>query len=131
MTDFRIEEIKLSIKELRTDLKEFFVTRVQIFTGEMKEKMTAWKMIIPLALVALVCGVMALFVLTGALVYLIAIGIGVGYALLAVGLGYLAVAGIVGGLALREVKRQGVAPQRTIHVLKEDQTWLQNEARSA
>jgi len=129
VTDYRVEDIKSSIKELRDDLKQFFTTRVQIFTGEMKEKITVWKAIIPLAAIALVCGAMSLFVLTGALVYVIAVAIGVGYALLAVGLGYLSLMLIIGGVAYREIARQGMAPKRTIHVLKQDQAWLQDEAR--
>lgn len=131
MTDYRVEDIKVSIKELRDDLKQFIATRVQIFTSEMKEKITAWKAIIPLAVIALVCGVMSLLVLTGALVCLIAAAIGVGYAMLVVGLFYLALMFVIGGLAYREITKQGMAPKRTIHVLKQDQAWLQNEARSA
>jgi len=129
VTDYRVEDIKSSIKELRDDLKQFVTTRVQIFTGEMKEKITIWKAIIPLAAIALVCGAMSLFVLTGALVYVIAVAIVVGYALLAVGLGYLALMLIIGGVAYREIAQQGMAPKRTIHVLKQDQAWLQDEAR--
>ena len=130
MPDYRVEEIKWSIKELRNDLQEFIATRLQIFSGEMKEKIAAWKAIIPMLGVALVCAVMALLVLTGALVYVIAMGIGIGYALLAVGIGYLLFGILLGGLGYREIARQGMAPKRTIHVLKQDQAWLQSEAKS-
>ena len=126
MPDYRVEEIKWSIKELRNDLQEFIATRLQIFSGEMKEKIAAWKAIIPMLAIALVCAVMALLVLTGALVYVV----GIGYALLAVGMGYLLLGILLGGLGYREIARQGMAPQRTIHVLKQDQAWLQSEAKS-
>lgn len=131
MADYRVEDIKIGLKELRDDLKEFISTRVQILVREMNDKLAAIKIALPFALVAIACAVMALFVLTGALVYVIALGIGTGYALLAVGLFYLLVTVIFGGLAYREITAQSMAPKKTIHVLKEDQTWLQKEARSA
>jgi len=131
VADYGVEDVKSSVKELGCDLKEFFVTRGQILAAEMKEKITAWKMIATLAAIALACGAMALVVLTGALVYVIAMGIGVGYALLAVGLGYLFAMLLAGGLAYREIRQEGIAPKHTLHVLKQDQAWLKNESRSA
>jgi len=131
VTDYRIEDIKIQIKELRDDLKEFITTRVHILIREMNQKVSAIKVALPFALVAAVCFVMSVLVLTGALVYVIALGIGVGYALLAVGVFYFLVAVIFGAMAYRGITAQNIAPEKTIHVLKEDQTWLQKEAKSA
>ena len=131
MTDYRVEDIKIQMKELRDDLKGFITTRVQILTREMNQKISAIKMALPFALLAAFCAIMSLLVLTGALIYVIALGIGVGYALLAVGVFYLLVSAIFGMMAYRAVTAQSMAPEKTIHVLKEDQSWLQKEAKSA
>jgi hypothetical protein len=32
-------------------------------------------------------------------------------------------------MGYREVTARGLAPKRTINILKQDQVWLQNEAR--
>jgi hypothetical protein len=40
------------------------------------------------------------------------------------------VGGLVGWFAYRELKDTGVTPTRTLEVLKQDQVWIQNEARS-
>jgi hypothetical protein len=44
---------------------------------------------------------------------------------------YAIIGGVVGWMGYREVSSEGLAPQRTLRVLKQDQIWIQNEARSA
>jgi hypothetical protein len=44
---------------------------------------------------------------------------------------YAIVGGVLGWMGYREVTTEGLAPQRTLRVLKQDQIWIQNEARSA
>jgi hypothetical protein len=44
---------------------------------------------------------------------------------------YLIIGGIVGWLGYKEITTEGLAPQRTLRVLRQDQAWIQNEARSA
>ena len=38
---------------------------------------------------------------------------------------------IIGWMAYSEIASVGVAPTRTLEVLKQDQVWIQNEARTA
>jgi hypothetical protein len=53
------------------------------------------------------------------------------WASLIVGGVYLVLGIAVGWFAIGEIKSVGVSPNRTLQVLKEDQVWLQNEARTA
>jgi energy-coupling factor transporter transmembrane protein EcfT len=50
---------------------------------------------------------------------------------LIVGGAYLLLGLAVGWFAYTELSATGVAPQRTLEVLKQDQVWIQNEARTA
>ena len=42
----------------------------------------------------------------------------------------LVVGALLGGMALIVLTQTGIAPTRTLRVLKQDQIWIQNEARS-
>src|SRR5262245_38126103 len=99
--------------------------------AEMNEKLSAWKTGIPLIIVALLFAFVAFLVLTGALVFVVAMPLGVGWALAAVGLAYLVLAAVMGWIGYAEIAHNQLKPERTLRVLKEDQTWIQNEARSA
>jgi membrane protein implicated in regulation of membrane protease activity len=44
---------------------------------------------------------------------------------------YAIVGGILGWMGYKEVTTEGLAPQRTLRVIKLDLFWIQNEARSA
>lgn len=124
----RLSEV---INELKSELREFAQTRYQILQAEMKEKLTAWKAGIPLIGVAVLFVLVAFLLLTGALVYVVAIPLGVGWALTAVGMTYLILAAIIGWLGYAEISHNQLKPERTLRVLKEDQIWIQSEARSA
>jgi|SRR5205814_6264634 len=123
------------ISEIKVEAKEFVSTRFQMLTVEMKDKLTAWKVGIPLLIGAAVCGLLAFIVLNYALVAFLA-GVFAPspynwcYAALIVGFFYLVVAGALYWIGMREIKVEGVTPTRTLRVLKQDQIWLQNEARS-
>ena len=39
--------------------------------------------------------------------------------------------GVVGWFGYTEMREVGVAPKRTLEVLKQDQVWIENEARTA
>lgn len=119
------------VSELKDDLTRFVQTRYQMLLAEMKQKLTAWKLALPMILLGALFGLVGFLMLTGALVYVISLGIGVGYSLLVVGVGYVIIAGFSGWMAYQEIRQQGMAPQRTMQVLKQDKVWLQNEARSA
>ena len=118
------------LNELKEDLKDFVDTRLQMLKAEMKQKMAMLRMVVPMLAVAAVVGMIGLLLLTVALVAAIATLIGWGWSFLVVGLLYVAVAGGTAFMAVRELQEEGVAPVRTIKVLKQDQVWLQNEARN-
>ncbi len=118
------------LNQVKEELKEFLDTRLQMLKSEMKQKLVMLRMVVPMLLLAAVLGAIGLLLLTIALVAAIATLIGWGWSFLVVGVFYLLVAGATAMLALREMKAEGVAPTRTLKVLKQDQIWLQNEARS-
>ena len=77
----------------------------------------------------------AFTLLSVALVGLIAVGLGADTtawieALAIVGGSYFLIGGIAGMFGWRKITNPGLAPTRTMRVLKQDQIWLQNEARS-
>jgi uncharacterized membrane protein YqjE len=118
------------ISELKEEVKEFLETRYQMLVSELQQKLATWRMAMPLFLVALALGAIGFLLLSVALVAAIALLVGWGWSFLIVGAVYLVLGGSIGFLAYREIKEVGVAPTRTINVLKQDQVWLQSEARS-
>ncbi len=118
------------INQLRVELKDFVQTRLEMLKAELNDKIKTWKMAAPLLAVALFLGFLGFCLLTAALCAAIAWAIGWGYSLLAVGLAYCAIAGVCGFMGYREFTAEGMMPKRTLKVLKQDQTWLQSEAKS-
>ncbi|HET9183470.1 MAG TPA: phage holin family protein [Candidatus Angelobacter sp.] len=124
------------VSETKQELKEFIQTRIAILKSEFAEKARTWKYSIPMLLLAGALLLAAWIVLTFALVALLA-GIFFPspyswlFGALIVGVAYLLVGGTVGWFAYSELSSVGVAPQRTMEVLKQDQVWIQNEARTA
>ena len=121
------------LHEIKDDLKEFLDTRYQMLAGELREKMTVWKTSLPMLAVAAVLGGTAFLCITFAIVAALRPLFDGDYAwaiaATIVAAFYLMVAGIVAWLAYRELQYAGVAPKRTMEVLKQDQVWIQNEAR--
>ena len=123
------------VSELKSDARDFVSTRLQMLTQEMNDKVKVWKVAIPMLVVAGLLGVIALLVLTFALVAFLA---GVFqpspyawcYGALIVTAFYVIAAFGLFYLGKRELTQTGVAPGRTLRVLKQDQIWIQNEARS-
>ncbi len=123
------------LAETKEELKEFVVTRVGILKAEMEEKVSTWKAIIPVLLCALALGGAAWMVLTFALIaWLHALFMPSPFswlwASLIIGGAYALIALVLGWFAYSEISEQGVIPTRTLKVLKQDQVWLQNEART-
>jgi len=121
--------------QIRDELRDFATTRFDMFREEVKEKLTAWKSALPLLGIAMVLAIGAFFVFTYGLIAVIAAAIGGAWAW-AIGAGcvfllYVLVAALCGWLGYREIKAGGIVPERTLRVLKQDQMWIKNEARSA
>lgn len=122
------------VSELKDELKDFASTRFEMLRSEMKDKVSSFKVAIALIAVALVLGLTAWFVLTAALISIIAVAFypsnfAYFFAFIIVGVAYLLGAAVMGSFAVREMRRRGVMPERTIRILKQDQVWLQSEAR--
>lgn len=94
------------------------------------------KSVIPIALIAAALLLAAWITLTFALIALLH-GLFLPsvyawmWAALIVGGAYLVLGVTAGWFAYSEIKSTGLAPNRTLNVLKQDQIWIQNEARTA
>jgi uncharacterized membrane protein YqjE len=124
------------LAETKEEMKDFIETRLQILRSEINEKLRTWKYSLPLLLLAAGLLLIGWITLTFAFVALIrAFFLPSEYAWVWAGLivtGIYLVAGIaVGWFAYSELQSVGVAPKRTMQVLKQDQVWIQNEARTA
>lgn len=123
------------VAELKDELKEFISTRIQMLRAELREKAKTLKVAAPLVIVALVLLGTAYLLFTLMIVSLIVVAFeGSAYqwflAFLITGVLWSIGGGICALFAWREFKDLGLAPKKTIKVLKEDQIWLQTEART-
>jgi hypothetical protein len=123
------------LTETKEELKEFVVTRVGILKAEIDEKISTWKAVVPVLLGALALLWTAWLALSFALTaWLHALFLPSPFAwlwaALIVGGTYFVLAVVLGWFAYSELTEAGIAPTRTIKVLKQDQVWLQNEART-
>ena len=123
------------LAETKEELKQFIATRVEIFKAEMNERIITLKRGLPL----IVGGALVLFAgwltLTFALVALlhtvfIASVYSWFWAGLIVAAVYMLAGGIVGWMGFKGLMATGLKPARTLEVLKQDQIWIQNEART-
>jgi len=123
------------VSELKNDARDFISTRLQILTQEMNGKAKVWRVAIPMLVIAALLSGIALLVLTFAIVAFLA---GVFqpspyawcYGALIVTAFYIIAAFGLFYLGKRELTQTGIAPTRTLRVLRQDQIWIQNEARS-
>lgn len=122
------------LAEFRDELKEFLNTRIQMLRSEMTEKTQAWKMAAPAIAIGLVMLAVSLLLFTGLLVTVIAQAIHNNWAypiaFAVVFVLYALIGAATAMYGIRTLKASGVAPERTLRVLKQDQVWLQTEART-
>jgi VIT1/CCC1 family predicted Fe2+/Mn2+ transporter len=122
------------VSELKDEAKDFVQTRIDMLKSEMKDKVASLKVAAVLIAGAAFLGITAWFVLTAALIAVIAVAFlpssfAYFFATIIVGVAYALIAAAIGAFAIRELKQRGLTPVRTIRVLKQDQIWIQNEAR--
>ena len=122
------------VAELKDELKEFLATRLAMLQSEMKDKLSAWKTAAPMIIIGLVLLGTAWLMFTGAIVAAIYVAFQGNPFAAAIALAIMFIAyALAGGIAVlfawREVSEAGVAPKRTLRVLKDDQVWIRNEAR--
>ncbi len=123
------------VSELKVDARDFLDTRIQMLRSEVQTKLAVIKISAPMLALGVVLGMLAAFCLTGAFVAIVAAGLGGGIgswalSLLIVGCCYLVVGGGAAYFGYKQFSSEGLAPKRTIKILKQDQVWLANEARS-
>ncbi|HEV2963632.1 MAG TPA: phage holin family protein [Candidatus Angelobacter sp.] len=123
------------LAETTAELKDFFDTRVQLLHSELREKARALKQSAPWLLIAAALLFAAWITLTFALVALIQTWFQPSayswmWAAVIVACIYLAAGIAIGWSGYTEIRTVGVAPKRTLEVLKQDQVWIQNEART-
>ena len=123
------------VSELKVDAQEFVDTRVQMLRAEVTTKLSVIKVSAPMLLVGAALGLMGLLCLTGALVAVIAAGLGGGIgawalSMFIVACVYFAIGGGAAFFGYKQFSSEGLAPKRTMKILKQDQVWLANEARS-
>lgn len=123
------------VSELKNDAMDFVTTRLQMLKQEMDEKLSVWKTAIPILAFAALIGTTAFLAITFAIVaFFAAIFQPSPYAwcfgaLIVTAIYFFAAVGMF-YLGKRELTQAGVVPKRTLHVLKQDQVWIRNEARS-
>jgi hypothetical protein len=123
--------LQSTLQEIKNELKDFVQTRLDILKNEMHQKVSAYKAALPMAIVAALLLATTWFLMTGAIVAAIALALGWPAAFAIVGGAYLIFGMLVGWLAYKEVTAQSMKPERTLQVLKQDQIWIEQEAKSA
>lgn len=124
-----------TVSEVKEEFKQFAETRIAMLQAEMKEKMALIKASAPMLAIGAVMGGVAFLVLTGALICLIRMAFGQSpwawfYSFLIVGVVYAVFGGMAAFMGYQNLTKNGLTPERTIKVLKDDKVWLQNEART-
>lgn len=123
--------LQASLQEIKNEIKEFIQTRLDLLKGEMQEKVSAYKAALPMAVIGALMLATAWLLITGAIVAAIQLALGWPAAFAIVGGAYLVCGIFAGWLAYKEVTAQSMKPERTLQVLKQDQIWIEQEAKSA
>ena len=123
------------VNEVKDELKEFLQTRIAMLKSELGEKMRTIKAAVPMLATAIVFLVTAYLLFTLCLVALISVAFyGNPFrwflSFIIVAVLYSIVGDMAAVFGLKELRAQGLMPKKTIKVLKEDQIWLQHEART-
>jgi len=127
--------LSATINEAKDEFKRFAETRIAMLQAEMKEKVAIIKGSAPFIAIGAVLGITAFMVLTGALIALIWTAFagnrfGPFLAFLIVGVVYAIIGGGMAMYGYKIFSAEGLTPERTMKVLKDDKVWLQNEART-
>jgi membrane protein implicated in regulation of membrane protease activity len=115
---------------------QFVATRAAMLMAEMQEKSQSIKLAIPGLVVAVAFLLAGWLSLTFGLIALLH-GLFLPsiyawlWAGLIVGAVYMVIGLVIGRTALEKLKATSLIPERTLTVLKQDQVWIQNEARAA
>jgi len=123
------------VNEVKDEIKEFVQTRLQMLRSEINEKMRSFKAAAPMLAAGVVFLLTAYLLLTVCLVALVSVAFydnpyRWSLSFLIVGGVWAMIGGMAAAFGIRTLRAQGLAPKKTLKVLKEDQIWLQSEART-
>jgi hypothetical protein len=123
------------LNDLKTELKEFISTRIQMLQSEMNDKVGAVKQSAPAIVIGALFAVTAWILFSLALVFLLSMAFeGKPYQYAAAFGIVFVIYAIIGAISIsfgyNSIKSRGLAPQRTLRVLKQDQIWMKSEAKS-
>jgi UDP:flavonoid glycosyltransferase YjiC (YdhE family) len=127
--------LSATINEAKEEFKTFAGTRIAMLQSEMREKIDGVRASAPMLIVGGVILWTGWLALTAALICVISAAFSPSpyaafFGCVIVGVVYAAVGGASLFFGLSRIKEQGLVPNRTLRVLKEDKVWLQNEART-
>lgn len=133
MTNGYAKSLPEIVNELKVELKDFVGTRLAMLRSEMQEKWSSVKLSLPALLGGIVLLMTAWLLLTAVIVTAIANTFANPwawvFAFLIVGGAYLLVGGMMVMGAVSKLKQTKLLPERTLRVLKQDEVWLQTEAK--
>ena len=123
------------INEVKDELKDFLQTRITMLKAELGEKMRTFKTALPMVITAAPFLGTAFLLFTLCLVGLVSVAFYGNplrwfFSFIIIAVLYSIVGGMAAVFGLKEIRTAGITPKKTIKVLKEDQIWLQHEART-
>ncbi len=135
MTNGYTKSVPEVVNDIKLEFQQFIGTRIAMLHSEMNEKLGHIKAAAPMLVVAILLGLTGFFLFTGFLISAIAVafsGTSWNYAIsfIIVSVLYLLIAGAAGIFGWRQITETSLKPERTLRVLKQDQVWLQTEAKT-
>jgi uncharacterized membrane protein YqjE len=131
---YREKSLAALAAEMKSELTQFVETRYRMLSNEIGEKVATIRASAPLLVIALALAWAGFLLWTAALVTVVAMAFegkgGWALAMAIVGFCYLLVAALTAWFAYRQITSAGLKPERTLRVLRQDQAWIQQEARS-
>jgi uncharacterized membrane protein YqjE len=123
------------LSEIRNEVVEFLDTRLQMLRSEMQETAQIVKRAAPSMVAGITLLATSYILFTLAIVALVAVAFWSSpyhwfFAFLIVAVLWAAAGGMAMFMAFRAIKLHGLAPRKTIEVLKADKVWLQYEVGS-
>jgi uncharacterized membrane protein YqjE len=123
------------VEEIMRELAELVETRIAMLKSELREKTAQWRVAAPYAAFGVVMLGTSFVLMNLALVALVAMLIGNKpycwvVAFLSVAVLWALVGGVSAFVGKQKFQQSGIVPNRTIETLKDDKTWLQNQARN-
>jgi uncharacterized membrane protein YqjE len=119
--DFKIETIS------------FVTSRLDLFEAEMRQKAENWKSALPKIMIGAALLFTAWLLVTGAIVATVAMllpnnpwAYAISFA--AVGIFYAIVGAILAVVGRNAFSKEGLKPEKTVHVLRDDRVWIESQA---